>query len=160
MAARVSDAEIGKGRPPKASQFKPGQSGNSRGRKKGRKNFRSIVHALAHEEQLVREGDQQVKMHTWELIFKVLHRRALKGDLEAKKLLDKYRDVYAVPEVDKNAPMGNVAPGAATIEEFERTCAAARKQLEWVYKEREREEREHQKSRSLSGAISEPLEKP
>lgn len=40
------DYEIGKGKPPKAFQFKPGQSGNPRGRPKGSHNFATDVRAM------------------------------------------------------------------------------------------------------------------
>ena len=35
--------EIGYGKPPKHTQFKPGQSGNSKGRPRGQRNFRTAV---------------------------------------------------------------------------------------------------------------------
>jgi hypothetical protein len=41
--------EVGKGKPPKHSQFKPGQSGNPKGRPKGSKDFRAMVEKEAGE---------------------------------------------------------------------------------------------------------------
>lgn len=39
------DCEVGYGKPPRHSQFKPGQSGNPRGRKKGSRGLRTDLHA-------------------------------------------------------------------------------------------------------------------
>ncbi len=39
----MSDYEIGYGRPPKSTRFKPGQSGNPKGRKKGSMNLDMIL---------------------------------------------------------------------------------------------------------------------
>ena len=35
--------EVGYGKPPKHTQFKPGQSGNRKGRPRGQRNFRTVV---------------------------------------------------------------------------------------------------------------------
>ena len=39
----MSDYEIGYGKPPKSTRFKPGQSGNPKGRKKGSMNLETIL---------------------------------------------------------------------------------------------------------------------
>jgi uncharacterized protein DUF5681 len=46
MSGRKKDYTIGFGRPPAAHRFKPGQSGNPRGRPKGRKNFDTMVREI------------------------------------------------------------------------------------------------------------------
>ena len=39
----MSDYEIGYGRPPKSTRFKPGQSGNTKGRPKGSTNLENLL---------------------------------------------------------------------------------------------------------------------
>ncbi|KAA9008748.1 DUF5681 domain-containing protein [Histidinibacterium aquaticum] len=46
MPKREEEYEVGYGKPPKATRFKPGQSGNPRGRPKSKKNAHSIVEAV------------------------------------------------------------------------------------------------------------------
>ena len=47
------DYEIGYGRPPKSTRFKPGQSGNPKGRKKGSKNTYSILRDILNQKVTV-----------------------------------------------------------------------------------------------------------
>ncbi len=51
-----ADYEVGRGKPPRSSQFKPGQSGNPGGRKKGSRNFRTIVLEVLDSEIELTEG--------------------------------------------------------------------------------------------------------
>jgi hypothetical protein len=49
---------VGYGRPPRNTQFKPGQSGNPKGRPKGRANFRSMLERRLYQTTKVRvDGD-------------------------------------------------------------------------------------------------------
>ena len=50
--------EVGYGKPPKHTQFEPGQSGNPRGRPKGTKNLKTDLMEELGEKILVREGEQ------------------------------------------------------------------------------------------------------
>ncbi|MCC6949789.1 MAG: hypothetical protein IT539_18695 [Bradyrhizobiaceae bacterium] len=52
------DYEVGYKKPPKAHQFKPGQSGNHRGRPKGKRNMRSILQEALAAKVKVRDGDK------------------------------------------------------------------------------------------------------
>jgi hypothetical protein len=49
------DYEVGYGKPPKHTRFKPGQSGNPKGRPKASKDFRSLLHrALFKKRRLLK----------------------------------------------------------------------------------------------------------
>jgi hypothetical protein len=49
---------VGYGRPPVHSRFKKGQSGNPKGRPRGRRSVASILHKILGEKVSVREGDK------------------------------------------------------------------------------------------------------
>lgn len=90
------DYEIGYGKPPVSGRWRAGQSGNSKGRKKGSKSEKSILRALM-EERLPGAN----KYTTREVLLKTLLQMALKErDLRAMKLLIEL-DIKYSPEAYK-----------------------------------------------------------
>lgn len=82
----ANNYEVGYGRPPKTGQFKPGQSGNNKGRPKGRKNvnpFELIDKELACTIPL-KDGSKITKA---EAAIKQLCNKASGGDFKSGKLL-------------------------------------------------------------------------
>ncbi|MEM8749795.1 MAG: DUF5681 domain-containing protein [Pseudomonadota bacterium] len=79
--------EVGYGKPPKANHFKPGQSGNPRGRKKGAKSLEGVMRAALNEKVSVEIGGRSVRMSKLEALTKRLLASALKGDISASRLL-------------------------------------------------------------------------
>lgn len=79
---------VGYGRPPRATRFKKGQSGNPKGRPKGRKELPAIVSDMLYETISAQEGNRRRRIPKVEAAFKVCLNNALKGDLRAfEKLL-------------------------------------------------------------------------
>ena len=79
--------EVGFGKPPRSTQFKPGRSGNPTGRPRGAKNF-----AVAIEQELitrvtVTENGRRRRISKREVIAKHLVNKAASGDLKAIPLL-------------------------------------------------------------------------
>jgi hypothetical protein len=75
--------EVGFGKPPRSTRFKPGQSGNPAGRPRGAKNF-----AVAIEQELVTrvtvtENGRRRRISKREVIAKHLVNKAASGDLKA-----------------------------------------------------------------------------
>lgn len=69
--------------PPTHSQFKPGQSGNIKGRPKGRRNTYSVLDDLLNQKILVTQDGNQIKIDKKTAILLQAVNRAVKGDLRA-----------------------------------------------------------------------------
>jgi hypothetical protein len=74
------DYPIGYGRPPKHAQFRPGRSGNPRGRPRGRANLQDIVKGVLFEKMEVRIGERTHRMASVSALMRTAMSRALKGD--------------------------------------------------------------------------------
>lgn len=74
---------VGYKQPPKANQFKPGQSGNRRGRPKGSLNFSTILEKELSERVQVSENGRQKTMTKKQIIAKRLINKATEGDPKA-----------------------------------------------------------------------------
>jgi hypothetical protein len=75
--------EVGYGRPPLHSRFKPGQSGNPKGRAKQSRNMRTIVQQVFSEHMQIREGGRLRRMPAIEALVRTTLARAFKGDPKA-----------------------------------------------------------------------------
>ena len=75
--------EVGYGRPPRHSRFKPGQSGNPKGRAKQSRNLRTIVQQVFNEHMQIREGGRLRRMPAIEALVRTTLARAFKGDPKA-----------------------------------------------------------------------------
>ncbi len=76
-----SDYEVGCGKPPKEYQFKPGQSGNPRGRPKSRKSGSTDISELLGEPIKVTTGGKVRDMGPFEASLRKLAKRAVGGHL-------------------------------------------------------------------------------
>lgn len=88
----VDDYEVGNKKPPKHSRFKPGVSGNPRGRPKGSVNLRTRVTQQLNQNMTVTSNGRPVKMRKNELIARQIVDKAIKGDLKAAMLAIKLDD--------------------------------------------------------------------
>jgi len=82
-----SGYEVGYRKPPKHTRFKPGQSGNPRGRPKGTNNLKTDLMEELRENIVIREGDQSHKVSKQRAFVKTLVARTLKGDARSATLL-------------------------------------------------------------------------
>jgi hypothetical protein len=81
------DYKVGYGRPPTETRFKPGQSGNPKGRRKGTKNLKTDLVEELTQRILVTENGRQVRHTKQRLLVKALLAQALKGETRASSLL-------------------------------------------------------------------------
>ena len=74
---------VGYGRPPADKRFKPGQSGNPKGRPQGRENFATTINRILHEKIRIREGTRVRTASKIAVAIEVMVNKALGGDQRA-----------------------------------------------------------------------------
>lgn len=79
--------DVGYGKPPKSTQFKPGKSGNPKGRPRGTKNLRDDLADELSEKIQVTEGGKQLVISKQRAMLKSIMARSIKGDTAAARAL-------------------------------------------------------------------------
>jgi hypothetical protein len=87
MMDRNDNNEIGFGKPPKRTQFKKGQSGNPRGRPKGKPNLATVLEKALREKVIINENGRRKIITTLEASVKQLVNKAAAGDPRAMQQL-------------------------------------------------------------------------
>ena len=95
------DSEVGYGKPPKATRFKPGCSGNPAGRPKGRKNKGSLVRELIDRKVTLLERGRKRQVSVFEALLESLVSKALKGSVNDQLKLIQFIEKH-VPEKSQN----------------------------------------------------------
>jgi hypothetical protein len=86
--------EVGYGKPPHQSRFRPGESGNPRGRPRSAKNTSTVIREALNER--VKLKDSRRSMSKLEISMAQLANKAAGGDLKAiGMVLGLYRDIEA-----------------------------------------------------------------
>jgi len=75
-----TDYEVGFGKPPVHSQFKKGQSGNVRGRPKGKQNLVTVINRALNEKIQIVEKGRRKSITKLEAAVKQLCNKAAQGD--------------------------------------------------------------------------------
>ena len=81
------DYRVGYKRPPQPSKFKPGQSGNPKGRPKGALNLETDLTQELSEKIAIREGERSLKVSKQRALLKSMVAKGLKGDTRAAGLV-------------------------------------------------------------------------
>lgn len=82
--------KVGRGKPPAHSRFKPGQSGNPRGRPRGSADFLQALIAAANEVVVIIENGRRVRLSKHQVAARQLVNKAASGDHRAIELLYKH----------------------------------------------------------------------
>jgi hypothetical protein len=112
------DYEIGYKRPPKATRWRKGQSGNPKGRLKGTRNLTTELGEELAELIPIREQGRSRKVTKQRALIKALTAKALQGDVRAANLIMNLaiRPPQAELSDDAAAPVSE--EDAAIIEAF------------------------------------------
>lgn len=92
MTNKFADENVGYCRPPKRHQFKKGQSGNPKGRPKGRKSIMAQLDAALNERIFVQEAGQRKQMTKLAAGTKQFVNKIASGDPQALKILIALKD--------------------------------------------------------------------
>jgi hypothetical protein len=92
---RAADYAVGYGRPPRATQFVPGKSGNPRGRPKGSRTVGAILQDILRQKIAVTENGKTRRLNALEVTLRRLVNEAMRSDAKAMKLLLALVDRYA-----------------------------------------------------------------
>jgi Family of unknown function (DUF5681) len=93
--ARSADYTVGYGRPPKATQFKAGKTGNPRGRPKGSRTVGAILQDILRQKIAVTENGKTRRIAALEVMLRRLVNDAMRSDAKAMKLLLALVERYA-----------------------------------------------------------------
>lgn len=102
--AAAEDEPVGYGRPPKHSQFKPGHSGNPRGRPKSARGLKTLLRREMNERVRVTENGKTKTLSKLEVIVKRMTEQAAKGDARARaKLLELNMVMFGIEDEESRA---------------------------------------------------------
>ena len=87
MDKESKDYEVGYGRPPKEYQFKPGTSGNYKGRPKKKSNFKSDLAEVMEKKVTMKINGVYQTVSIRKAVLEILAAKALKEDNSSLKLL-------------------------------------------------------------------------
>ena len=90
--------EVGYGKPPMATRFKPGQSGNRKGRPKRSKSSAVLIDGELNQTIIIHENGKKLRVTKREAIHKQLVNGAIKGDIRKIELLMRWGEKHATPE--------------------------------------------------------------
>ena len=113
---------IGYCRPPQHTRFKPGQSGNPKGRPKGAQNEATILRELLHEQIEVQQAGRTRKISTLKALLLRCRNAALGGDLKSLAFLFNRYGLVDGKDPDVQVPLDQ--DDQALLESFKRDLEA------------------------------------
>ncbi|MBO6668018.1 DUF5681 domain-containing protein [Parvibaculum sp.] len=107
------EEEVGYGKPPKAHRWKPGQSGNPKGKRKGTKHLSTIVRELAERSVVAQDANgERRRLSRAEATLRVAFNKATRGDIRAIQVVLNLLKEY-MPEPEASDPS---IPDAADLQ--------------------------------------------
>jgi len=102
--------KVGPGKPPRHTRFKPGQSGNPKGRPKGSKNFATILQQQLTKKITITVDGKPRRMTVQEVIARRLATDSMKGTTKAMELLIRLTSTKSDEGAGKDATAETVLP--------------------------------------------------
>lgn len=90
---------VGYGRPPRHSQFKAGQSGNPKGRPRGKRNMSSLLGDVLAQPVTVTANGKRKRVSSETAMLLRLREKALGGDIRALNMLLSLRAIH-IPDAE------------------------------------------------------------
>lgn len=122
----LDDDAVGYCRPPKRTRFKPGQSGNPRGRPRKNRSVEALIKRELDSIIVLKEGGRELRMTKREALVKQLVNRGVSGDPKAMQFvlahLEKNKDVEPFTATDADdaellKALGETPKGSTTNED-------------------------------------------
>ena len=99
-----SSYDVGYGKPPVAAQFKPGKSGNPKGRPRGSRNLNAIIAEVLSAKIKIREGEKVRHVTRIEALARKQLEAGLKGDQKAIQTCFRIAKELGLMEQPESAP--------------------------------------------------------
>jgi hypothetical protein len=110
--------EVGYGKPPKHTQFKPGQSGNRHGRPPGTRNLKTDLAEELAERIAINEGGRKRAVSKQRAMLKQLMAKALRGDVRAADTILRLRERLFEIQAETDARAAISAQDQEIISDF------------------------------------------
>lgn len=110
--------KVGYKKPPTSSQFKPGQSGNPKGRPKGTKNLKTDLQEELSMKITITENGRPMKLSKQRIMLKALLGKAIQGNIAAANSLYKMIQQSNLNEEEDIAEENLSETDQAIIKEF------------------------------------------
>lgn len=120
--------QVGKNKPPKKYRYKPGQSGNPKGRPKGVKRPSAILEEILNTKVTIREGQRTRTVTAYEAAMRSIAAKAVRGDIKASRYLTE--ELERARAIDPRAELDLTAGDQALLEQLvERRLASSSPEL-------------------------------
>ena len=131
QTGKRSDYEVGYGKPPNATRFKKGRSGNPAGRRRGSKNFSTMLDEELEQRVVIRENGRQKTITKRRASMRQLVNKAASGEHRALQILLNY-----LHDLERRAATGQ--PGSQ-LDDIDREVAESEALLERLDEKERRE---------------------
>lgn len=117
-----SAEKVGPGKPPRHTRFKPGQSGNPKGRPKGSKNFATVLQQQLRKTVTITVDGKPKRVAVQEVIARRLANDSMKGTTRAIELLIRLASAKS-DEAGKDAARETVLPDKDALRRIHKRIA-------------------------------------